>query len=272
MKKIIALLLALVMVMSLSACNLEEVVSQIEDLAEEVSEAMPEEDIVEETIAVEETEPWQDNEETEASVDPAAYDASAWIKDNVSISFYYMYQEGSSENEKLTLKVLGDKAVMFSKKGEEEERPTTIYEATDEGLLQTSLLYFGDSKGGYQGLPIEGKNLQTSLPYVLLIAGTFGCRVDSNPLKNMDNSGTETYIGRECDVYVKDSGLSRQEILVDKETGIILKNESVTILDGKETKYTSIYVTEFVYGEVTPEDVEVNLDEYDISYEEAQGE
>ncbi len=263
MKKLIAILLAFTMLFSLTACNLGEIFSALSELAEALPTEAPEDDI---TDGPGEDDPAQSGEGTTASADE--YDPSAWVGSNVSISFYFMYDENSDSNELLTLKILGDKAVMYSQKGSEEAKPTTIYEATAEGLVQTSLLYYGDSKIGYQSLPIADEDLRSALPYVMLVAGTFGMRVDSKPLKGLDKTGKETYIGRDCDVYTKDTAMSKHEIYVDRETGIILLNKSAIISNGETTVIYTCHVTEFVYDSVTEADVSIDLGGFNMTYEE----
>ncbi len=262
MKKIFAILLSLVTVLSLVSCDTQKLLSELENLVSNELANI-------ETSAPEDTD--DISEATESNVVQGDkendYDPSAWVTDNLSISFYYLYQEGSETSELNTLKVCGNRAVMFTQKGGEEPLPGTYYEETDNGLVQTTLLHFGESKTAYQSKPLADKSFKTSFPYIMLVAGTFGCRVDSNPLKGLEKAGEEMYIGRLCDVYEKSSAFSKQTMHVDRETGIILKNESTTIIDGETSTLYSVLVTELVYGKTTEEEVTVDLSSYKMAYE-----
>ena len=262
MKKILALLLSLIFIFSLAACgdrpsgkneNKEE--QQIEQQAEKKEEKKQE-------------------EKKEDKNKPKEYDPTAWIKNNTSISFYLLYSEQKPEvNQLLTFKILDGKAVLYSKKGEDEEQPITIYEETDEGIVTTQLLHMYGSHGAIVGLPkTDYHDLKEYLPKTGNVMATFGARADKDNYKNREITGSAEYLGRKCDLIEKDSGVSKQSVYLDKETGIIMKIETVTKINDTETRNISSYVTAFEYGTVTEDDVSIDLSEYKVTYEEAEEE
>ncbi len=262
MKKILALLLSIIFIFSLAACgnkpsNNEENPNHEEQQIEQQKEEKKEEKK-------------QDEEKNK----PKEYNATAWIKDNTSISFYLIYNEQKPEvNEHLTFKILDGKAVLYSKKGEAEEKPITIYEETDEGIVTTQLLYIGDAKGAMVNLPnTDYHDIKEYLPKTGNVAATFGARAENDIYKNREITGKTEYLGRKCDVLKKGSGISTQTTYLDRETGIIMKNENVTKINDTETKIVSCYVTEFEYGKVTDEDVNIDLSDFKVTYEEPEEE
>ena len=102
------------------------------------------------------------------------------------------------------------------------------------------------------------------------VAGIFGARAERDIYKNREITGSAEYLGRKCDVFEKNSGVVVQTAYLDKETGIIMKNETVTKTNDKEVRQISSYVTEFEYGTVTEDDVTIDLSEYKVTYEEAE--
>ncbi len=264
MKKILLFLLVIAMVLPLSACNMEDLAGKLSDFAETLeTEDENSEDTVSETEKPE-------SPQTSATEFDDEYDPSAWIKDNLSISFYFAYFEDSDSNELVTLKVCDGKGAMFSKIGEGDTRPTNVYEETEDGLVQIMLMEMGESKIAYQSLPVADRNFETTFPNVMLIAGTFGCRIDSDPLRGLEEAGTENYIGRKCRVYENVTPASKSTVLIDEETGIVLKSIVETNVSGESTTYYSILVTEFEYGKVSESDVAIDLSAYEMTYETAE--
>ena len=259
MKKILALLLSLIFIFSLAACGDRPSDKNENKEEQQVEQKQPEK---------------KQEEKKEDKNKPKEYDPTAWIKDNTSISFYLLYVEQKPEtNELLTFKILDDKAVLYSKKGDEEEKPITMYEETDEGIVVTQLLHIYGQKGAIVGLPkTDYHTLEEFLPKVGSVAGIFGARAETDVYKNREITGTAKYLGRKCDVFEKNSGVVVQTTYLDKETGIIMKNETVTTMNGKEARQISSYVTEFEYGTVTEDDVNIDLSEYKVTYEEAEEE
>ena len=82
--------------------------------------------------------------------------------------------------------------------------------------------------------------------------------------ENYDKKSGE-YIGRNVYIYESKSATSNTTIIIDKETGIVLKEQSVLKYNDKEQIITPALVTEFKYGDVTPEDASVNLEDYKIT-------
>lgn len=258
MKKILALLLSLIFIFSLAACGdkpsgNEENLSQEEQQVEKQPEKKQE-------------------EKKEDKNKPKEYNPTAWIKDNTSISFYLLYSEQKPEvNQLLTFKILDGKAVLYSKKGEDEEKPITIYEETDEGIVVTQLLYVGDAKAAMVNLPkAEHHDLKEYLPNTGNVMAVFGARAEKDNYKNREITGSAEYLGRKCDVFEKNSGVVVQTAYLDKETGIIMKNETVTKTNDKEVRQISSYVTEFEYGTVTEDDVNIDISDFKITYEEPE--
>ncbi len=258
MKKILALLLSIIFIFLMAACadkptGNEENPNHEEQQTEQQAEKKQEKKL---------------NEEKNK---PKEYDAKAWIKDNTLISFYLMYSESKPENELLTLKVDDGKAVLYSKKGENEQKPITIYEETEEGIVTTQLLYVGDSKGAMVSLPkTDYHSLKEYLPKTGNVMMTFGSRADNDVYKNREITGKTEYIGRKCDVIEKKSGITTQVTYLDSESGIVLKNETVTKMNNKEARVVSCYVTAFEYGKVTKDDVNIDLSDFKVTYEEPE--
>ena len=261
MKKILALLLSVIFIFSLAACGDKPSGNEENQNQEEQQ--------IEHKSGEDEK---KSEEKKEDKNKPKEYDPTAWIKDNTSISFYLLYVEEKPEtNELMTFKILGDKAVLYSKKGDEEEKPITIYEETDEGIVLTQLLHIYDQKAAIVGLPkTDYHELKEFLPKVGSVAGIFGARAERDIYKNREITGSAEYLGRKCDVFEKNSGVVVQTAYLDKETGIIMKNETVTKTNDKEVRQISSYVTEFEYGTVTEDDVTIDLSEYKVTYEEAE--
>ena len=210
---------------------------------------------------------------SESGEKPAEYDPTAWLEDNTSISFYFMYQDGAEDNELLTLKVLEDKAVLYSKKGEGEEQPITIYEETDEGIVVTQLLYVGDKKGAFQNLPkTEVHSLMEYLPKTGNVMATFGARGDKDAYRNKEITREEKYIGRKCDVIENFTLAGTSTTHLDQETGIILKSEAILKSGDTESRVVQALVTELEYGKVTKDDVTVDLSDYELTVEEPKEE
>ncbi len=258
MKKILSVILVILLSLSLISCFEDDKPAAGEeetDISNDISKTEAEETDKRDVEITEEKKPGE-------------YDPSAWVKDNLSVSFYLYYTEGSDSNELITLKVCDGTAVMFSKKGDAEERPTSLYQETDSGLVHTSLMNIGGSKIAYRSLPEADKNFENALPQIMYIAGSFGRRIDSNPIKGYEYKGTDTYIGRKCEVYENTSYVGKTTFLIDSETGIILKAASEYSANGENLSTVSILVTELEYGKVSQEDVAVNLDEYKMTYEE----
>ena len=265
MKKLLAILLGVIMVFSLSSC-FEDTEKPSGD--EEVNNQIEQEENKEEN----KTENKDDKKQVEKKEDdgkPAEYDPTAWIKDNTSISFYLLYNENNPDvNQLLTFKILDGKAVLYSKKGEEEEMPITIYEETDEGIVVTQLLHIYDSHAAIVNEPkADHHDLAKYLPQTGNVMATFGARAEKDSYKDKEITGSAEYIGRKCDVIEKNSGVTVQTTYLDKETGIILKSESVTKINDTESRHISCYVTAFEYGTVTDEDVTVDFSGYKVTYE-----
>ncbi len=261
MKKILALLLSVIFIFSLAACGdkpsgNEENPNQEEQQVEQQPEKK------------------EEKKQEDKKNNPKEYNPTAWIEDNTSISFYLIYNEQKPEvNQLLTFKILDDKAVLYSKKGEGEEQPITIYEETDEGIVTTQLLYIGDAKGAMVNLPkADYHDLTEYLPKTGNVAGTFGSRAEKDIYKNREITGKTEYLGRKCDVIEKSSGVSTQTTYLDSKTGIIMKSENVTKMNDKETTIVSCYVTAFEYGNVTEDDVNIDLSDFKVTYEEPEEE
>ena len=110
MKKILALLLSVIFIFSLAACGDKPSGNEENQNQEEQQ--------IEHKSGEDEKKP---EEKKEDKNKPKEYDPTAWIKDNTSISFYLLYVEEKPEtNELMTFKILGDKAVLYSQKGDEE--------------------------------------------------------------------------------------------------------------------------------------------------------
>jgi len=215
----------------------------------------------------------KDEEKKNGDVVQDDYDESAWLEENTSISFYFMYQDGAEDNELLTLKVRDDKAVLYSKKGEGEEQPITIYEETDEGIVVTQLLYVGDKKGAFQNLPkTKVHSLMEYLPKTGNVLATFGARGDKDSYRNKEIAREEKYIGRKCDVIENITLAGTSTTYLDKETGIILKSETILKSGDTESRVVQALVTELEYGNVTKDDVTVDLSDYELTVEEPQEE
>ncbi len=257
MKKILALLLVCIFIFSLAACGDKPTVGEENPNHEEQRIEQPKE-----------AEKKQDENK------PKEYNPTAWMKDNTSISFYLIYNEQKPEvNELLTFKILDGKAVLYSKKGEAEEKPITIYEETDDGIVTTQLLYIGDAKGAIVNLPkTDYHELTEYLPKTGNVAATFGARAEKDLYKDREITGKTEYLGRKCDVIEKSSGVSTQTTYLDSETGIIMKNENVTRMNDKEARVVSCYVTAFEYGKVTEDDVNIDLSDFKVTYEEPEEE
>ena len=254
MKKLLAILLGVIMVFSLSSCF------------EDTEKPSGNEDI---NNQIEQEENKEENKtENKDDGKPAEYDPTAWIKDNTSISFYLLYNENNPDvNQLLTFKILDGKAVLYSKKGDGEEQPITIYEETDEGIVVTQLLHIYDSHAAMVDEPnADHHDLTEYLPKTGNVMATFGARAEKDSYKDKDITGSAEYLGRKCDVIEKNSGVTVQTTYLDKETGIILKNESVTKINDTESRYISCYVTAFEYGTVTEEDVTVDFSDYKVSF------
>ncbi len=264
MKKLLSILLALTIILSLVACGGHKPTGDEE-------KANREEQQIEQSREEEKKEEKKQDEEKNK---PKEYDATAWVKDNTSISFYLMYNEQKPEiNQHLTFKILDGKAVLYSKKGEDEERPITIYEETAEGIVTTQLLYIGDAKAAMVNLPkADQHDLTEYLPKTGNVLATFGARAEKDSYKDKEITGKTEYLGRKCDVIEKNSGVSTQTIYLDSESGIIMKNETVTKLNDTVTRAVSCYVTGLEYGEVTEDDVTVDLSDFKITYEEPEEE
>ena len=264
MKKLLAILLGVIMVFSLSSCFEDtEKPSGNEDINNQIEQ--------EENKEENKTENKDDEKQEEKKEDdgkPAEYDPTAWIKDNTSISFYLLYNENNPDvNQLLTFKILDGKAVLYSKKGDGEEQPITIYEETDEGIVVTQLLHIYDSHAAMVDEPnADHHDLTEYLPKTGNVMATFGARAEKDSYKDKEITGSAEYIGRKCDVIEKNSGVTVQTTYLDKETGIILKNESVTKINDTESRYISCYVTAFEYGTVTEEDVTVDFSDYKVSF------
>ncbi len=261
MKKILALLLSIIFIFSLAACADKPTGGEENPNHEEQQIEQPKE-------AEKKEEKKQDENK------PKAYNPTAWMKDNTSISFYLIYNEQKPEiNQLLTFKILDNKAVLYSKKGEGEEQPITIYEETDEGIVTTQLLYIGDAKAAMVNLPkADYHDLTEYLPKTGNVAATFGARAEKDLYKDREITGKTEYLGRKCDVIEKGSGVSTQTTYLDSETGIIMKNENVTRMNDKETRVVSCYVTAFEYGKVTEADVNIDLSDFKVTYEETEEE
>ncbi len=261
MKKILAMLLVCIFIFSLAACGNKPSVNEENPNHEEPQTEQPKE-------AEKKEEKKQDENK------PMEYKEAAWIKDNTSISFYLIYNEQKPEvNQLLTFKILDGKAVLYSKKGDAEENPITIYEETDEGIVTTQLLYIGDSKAAIVNLPnADYHKLTEFLPKTGNVAATFGARAEKDLYKDREITGETEYLGRKCDVIEKGSGVSTQTTYLDSETGIIMKNENVTRLNDKETRVVSCYVTAFEYGKVMEDDVSIDLSDFKVTYEEPEEE
>ncbi len=262
MKKILALLLSIIFIFSLTACGGDKPAGNEEN-------PNYEEQQIEESHEDEQKEEKKQDEEKNK---PKEYDAKAWMKDNTSISFYLIYNEQKPEvNELLTFKILDGKAVLYSKKGDAEEKPVTIYEETDEGIVTTQLLYIGDAKGAMVNLPkTDYHDLKEYLPKTGNVAATFGARAEKDLYKDREITGKTEYLGRKCDVIEKSSGVSTQTTYLDSDTGIIMKNENVTRMNDKEARVVSCYVTAFDYGKVTEDDVNIDLSDFKVTYEEPE--
>ena len=100
----------------------------------------------------------------------------------------------------------------------------------------------------------------------------FGARAEKDNYKNREITGSAEYLGRKCDLLEKDSGVSAQTVYLDKETGIIMKIETITKINDTETRNISSYVTAFEYGTVTEDDVNIDLSEYKVTYIEPEEE
>ncbi len=261
MKKILALLLSIIFIFSLAACG--------DNPADNKETPDYEEQQTDESIEDEQKESKKQNKEKNK---PKEFNASAWVKDNTLISFYLMYSESKPEiNQHLTLKILDGKAVLYSKKGEGEEQPITIYKETDEGIVTTQLLYIGDAKGALVDLPkADYHDIKEFLPETGNVMMTFGARADNDIYKNKEFTGKTEYIGRKCDVIEKKSGISTQTTYLDSESGIVLKYETVTKLNGTETRVVHCYVTALEYGKVTENDVNIDLSHFKVTYEEPE--
>jgi len=264
MKKILALLLSLIFIFSLSACG-------DKPSGNEENQNQEEQQQIEQKSGEDEKKP---EEKKEDKNKPKEYNPTAWIKDNTSISFYLLYNEQKPEvNQLLTFKILDDKAVLYSKKGEDEEQPITIYEETDEGIVITQLLYVGDAKAAMVNLPkADHHDLKEYIPKTGNVMAVFGARAEKDNYKNREITGSAEYLGRKCDLLEKNSGVSTQTVYLDKETGIIMKIETVTKMNDKETRNISSYVTGFEYGTVTEDDVNIDLSDFKITYEEPEEE
>ena len=261
MKKILALLLSLIFIFSLAACGDKP--------------SGNEENPNQEEQQVEQKQPEKKQEEKKEDKNkPKEYNPTAWIKDNTSISFYLLYNEQKPEvNQLLTFKILDGKAVLYSKKGDEEELPITIYEETDEGIVTTQLLHIYGQKGASVGLPkTDYHDLKEYLPKTGNVMATFGARAEKDNYKNREITGSAEYLGRKCDLLEKDSGVSAQTVYLDKETGIIMKIETITKINDTETRNISSYVTACEYGTVTEDDVNIDLSEYKVTYIEPEEE
>ena len=266
MKKLLAILLGVIIVFSLASCF------------EDTEKPSGDEEVNNQTLQQEEnkeenkTESKDDKKQEDKKEDegkPAEYAPTAWIKDNTSISFYLLYNENNPDvNQLLTFKILDGKAVLYSKKGDGEEQPITIYEETDEGIVVTQLLHIYDSHAAIVNEPnAEHHDLAKYLPQTGNVMATFGARAEKDSYKDKEITGTTEYLGRKCDVIEKDSGVTVQTTYLDKETGIILKSESVTGINDTESRHISCYVTAFEYGTVTEEDVTVDFSNYKVTYE-----
>ncbi len=259
MKKILALLLSIIFIFSLAACG-------DKSTGNEENPNHEEQQI--------EQQPEKKEEKKQDENKPKEYNPTAWMKDNTSISFYLIYNEQKPEvNELLTFKILDGKAVLYSKKGDAEEKPITIYEETDEGIVTTQLLYIGGAKAALVNLPkTDYHDLKEFLPKTGNVAATFGARAEKDLYKDREITGKTEYLGRKCDVIEKSSGVSTQTTYLDSETGIIMKNENVTRMNDKEARVVSCYVTAFEYGKVTEGDVNIDLSDFKITYEEPEEE
>jgi len=266
MKKLLAILLGVIMVFSLASC-FEDTGKPSGD--EEVNNQTLQQEVNKEENKTENKDDKKQEEKKEDDGKPAEYDPTAWIKDNTSISFYLLYNENNPDvNQLLTFKILDGKAVLYSKKGDGEEQPITIYEETDEGIVVTQLLHIYDSHAAIVGLPnADNHDLAKYLPQTGNVMATFGARAEKDSYKDKEITGTAEYLGKKCDVIEKDSGVTVQTTYLDKETGIILKSESVTRINDTESRHISCYVTAFEYGTVTEEDVTVDFSNYKVTYE-----
>ena len=255
MKKILALLLSLIFVFTLTACGDKPTTDEENTEQEEQQFEQSEQG---DSIKINEEEKDEKKE----------YDRTAWVKDNTSISFYLFYSDTKEKNELLTLKILDDKAVLYSKLGEDEEKPITIYEETADGVVSTSLIYAGDKKGAFQSLPkTEIHTLKEYLPQTGNVMMTFGLRGDKDNYKNAEFTGKTEYIGRKCDVIEKTTLTGKSTTYIDRETGIILKNETVFKKGEEETRMVYVRVTEFEYGKVSLADVDVDLTGFEMVVE-----
>ena len=266
MKKLIAILLGVIMVFSLVSCFED---TEKPSAGEEVNNQTLQQEENKEENKTESKDDKKQEEKKEDDGKPAEYDPTAWIKDNTSISFYLLYNENNPDvNQLLTFKILDGKAVLYSKKGDGEEQPITIYEETDEGIVVTQLLHIYDSHAAIVNEPnAEHHDLAKYLPQTGNVMATFGARAEKDSYKDKEITGSAEYLGKKCDVIEKDSGVTVQTTYLDKETGIILKSESVTKINDTESRYISCYVTAFEYGTVTEKDVTVDFSNYKVTYE-----
>ena len=266
MKKLLAILLGVIIVFSLASCFED---TEKPSAGEEVNNQTLQQEENKEENKTESKDDKKHEDKKEDEGKPAEYAPTAWIKDNTSISFYLLYNENNPDvNQLLTFKILDGKAVLYSKKGDGEEQPITIYEETDEGIVVTQLLHIYDSHAAIVNEPnAEHHDLAKYLPQTGNVMATFGARAEKDSYKDKEITGTAEYLGRKCNVIEKDSGVTVQTTYLDKETGIILKNESVTGINDTESRYISCYVTAFEYGTVTEDDVTVDLSDYKVTYE-----
>ncbi|WP_148509898.1 hypothetical protein [Hungatella hathewayi] len=205
---------------------------------------------------------WKPIKEAEGAPELGEYDPACWITDNVSISFYIQYVEGSERNTLYTIRVLGDKALMISETPGQEPA-MTLYEQTDSGVAAHSLLTMGDSKLDAV-TEHEGETFETALPTILLIGGSFGSRIDKDEVSGA-YQGKDTIAGRSCYRYSSGNQATNQSIWVDEELGIIMRSDMVTTMNGESRTTVFTVVTEVKYDALTEADVAVDLTQYEVA-------
>lgn len=257
MKKILNILLACLVIVSLAGCGAAKKVSGGE-------EANPPEQTERQEDNAQQENKNEDKKDEKNEEKQDEYVRDKWITDNLSISFYSMYQEGG-ENTLYTLNVCGGNALMLSKKGDAETVPGTYYKQSETGVTTYTLLHAGESKSALKSAKEQQGTFKENLPKVMLIGGTFAARGEKELNFNKYEKRSGEYIGRDCDIYEEKSAIGSATVIIDKETGIILKNEAKTTIGEKSQTVTSVLVTELKYGGVTEADATVNLDEYEIS-------
>lgn len=205
---------------------------------------------------------WKPIKEAEGAPELGKYDPACWITDNVSISFYIQYVEGSEHNTLYTIRVLDDKALMISETPGQEPA-MTLYEQTDTGVTAHSLLSIGDSKLDAV-TEHEGETFETALPTIMLIGGSFGSRIDKDEVSGA-YQGKDTIAGRSCYLYSSGNQATNQSIWVDEELGIIMRSDMVTITNGETLTTVFTEVTEVKYDALTEADVAVDLTQYEVA-------